>query len=143
MNGSIDIKLFLNSARKKTMFHRSIFKFELNDNVYTFEDTADQRWPNYRAKKRKNPSLSNQPSLFSFSLKVAWSGISLIACWLDISTRLVHQVKPLYSSRPPVLPHHNISVILSINLGLWLGGPDVACRGHMSKSLGSSSVPCH
>ena len=32
----------------------------------------------HRAKVRKTPCLSNKPSVCSFSLKVAWSGISLI-----------------------------------------------------------------
>ena len=42
------------SYQKKPMFHRSIF---MNDNSYTFEDTAGQ------AKDRKPPSLSNQLSV--------------------------------------------------------------------------------
>ena len=32
----------------------------------------------HKDKERKSPSLSNQPRVYSFSLKVAWSGISLI-----------------------------------------------------------------
>ena len=44
---------------------------------YTLEATSGQSWHNYIGPKRENPSLSNQPSLCTFSLKVAWSGISL------------------------------------------------------------------
>ena len=33
----------------------------------------------HRYKERKPPSLSNQPRVCAFSLKVAWSGISLFA----------------------------------------------------------------
>ena len=60
-------------------FHKYSFIFKMNDTFYSLEGTAGQRWPDYIGPKReKKTSLSNQPSLSPFSLKVARSGIFLI-----------------------------------------------------------------
>ena len=43
---------------------------------YTLESTSGQSW--HKGQRDKTQSLSNQPSLCTFSLRVALSGISLI-----------------------------------------------------------------
>ena len=55
------------------MFLRFFSISKLNLNVSTVKDTAGQSWANYKG--GKPPSLSNQPGVCSFLLKVAWSGI--------------------------------------------------------------------
>ena len=61
------------------MFHRFFAMFKFNDKVNTSVTTAGRSWPNYIGPKReKHPSLSNQPSVCSFTLKVAWSGSPLL-----------------------------------------------------------------
>ena len=67
-----------NYTKKEPMFHRLFPIFKLNEKVNSSVNKAGQIWSNYIGSKREIPSLSNQPSVYSFSLKVAWSGISLI-----------------------------------------------------------------
>ena len=66
-----------NHTKKKPMFHRFV---SIQVNTVT---TAGQSWPNYIGPKReKKIGLSNQSSVCSYSLKVAWSGISLIRSFI-------------------------------------------------------------
>ena len=52
-------------TKKKPMFHRFFSKFQLNDNGYTFEDMADQSWPDYIGPKRENPQACLTYSVYA------------------------------------------------------------------------------
>ena len=62
----------------------------------------------HRAKERHTPSLSNQASVYNFSLKVAWSGISLIRQRKYCSAPIV--LIDLYLGCHPEY-HHNMNVL--------------------------------
>ena len=63
---------------RKGIFHLFFVYIHIFREQYILEATSGQSWHNYIGPKRETQSLSNQPSLCTFSLKVAWSGISLI-----------------------------------------------------------------
>ena len=48
-------------TKTNPMFHRFLLIYQLKDNGYTFEDTADQSWPDYIGPKRekKQACLTN------------------------------------------------------------------------------------
>ena len=65
---------------KKALFPTFLFIFRFNEEQYTLKDTAVQTWPNHIGSKRKTKQVCLTKLVFTpFSLKVAWSGMFLIA----------------------------------------------------------------
>ena len=62
-------------TKKKPLFHRFIFIFKLNDNVYTLEDTGIQSCTNYIGPKREKPQacLTNLFKLLFPEGGVVWN----------------------------------------------------------------------
>ena len=72
----------------------------------------------HRVKERETPSLSAQASVAPFSLKVAWSGKSLIrggarpwrlAGWVDVVVRAAGRQCPLWLGGPPQVQSRGVT----------------------------------
>ena len=67
------------SHQEKETIHTIFWHLEFCIGCYTLEITDGQSWSNYIGPKRDKPQVClTRPVFTHFSLKVAWSGISLI-----------------------------------------------------------------